>query len=45
METWSTPARISTQDKHWLFQTILCFLLVKKPFIILIKSPQNTVLT
>ena len=40
MEPCRTPARISTQEEHWPFKTTLCFLLVKKSFSILIKSPH-----
>ena len=40
MEFWGTPTRISTQEEHWSFKTILCFLLVKKSFSLLMRSPH-----
>ena len=42
MESCGTPARISTQEEHWPFKTTCCFLflLVKKSFIVLIRSPH-----
>ena len=40
MELWGTPTRISTQEEHWSFKTILCFLLVKKSFSLLMRSPH-----
>ena len=38
LEPSNTLARISTQGEYWPFKTTLCFLLVKKSFIILIRS-------
>ena len=40
IEPCGTPARVSTQEEHWPFKIILCFLLVKKPFSISIRSPR-----
>ena len=40
MEPSGTPAQMSTQDEHWLFKTTFCFLLAKKSFSILIRSPH-----
>ena len=41
MERCGTPTRISTQEEHWPFKTTLCFLLVKKSFSALIRSPHT----
>ena len=40
MEPCGTAARLSTQDEHWPFKNTVYFLLVKKSFSILIKSPH-----
>ena len=40
MEPCGTPAPISTQEEHWPFKNLFCFLLVKKSFDMLIKSPH-----
>ena len=40
MEPCGTPAHISSQGKYWPFKTTLFFLLVKKSFSILNKSPH-----
>ena len=41
MEPCDTPARISTQDEQWPFETALYFLLINKSIsVLVVKSPH-----